>query len=191
MEGFISKKLFRKTVLEYRRMLSQGEYVKRNERLMESLLNFLLEEKKKYIHVFLPIKRNKEPNIFLILPKLWEAGINTVTSITNFELKSMSHIFLNADTDIKKNELGIPEPQNGKTANVDLINIFLIPLLVADRQGNRIGYGGGYYDRLLKETKAVKVGLNLSDPVDKITQNKNWDVPLNFLITPFKIYKNG
>lgn len=172
-------------------MLHHHEYVMRNKRLMELLLNFLLEEKKKYIHVFLPIRRNKEPNIFLILPELWKAGIDTVTSIVDFELKSMSHIFLSADTDIKKNELDIPEPQNGKTADVDLINIFLIPLLVADKQGNRIGYGGGYYDKLLKETKAIKVGLSLSNPVDKIIQNENWDVSLDFLITPFRIYKNG
>ncbi|MEM8938383.1 MAG: 5-formyltetrahydrofolate cyclo-ligase [Bacteroidota bacterium] len=191
MNLLISKKLFRKTVLEYRRMLHHHEYVMRNKRLMELLLNFLLEEKKKYIHVFLPIRRNKEPNIFLILPELWKAGIDTVTSIVDFELKSMSHIFLSADTDIKKNELDIPEPQNGKTADVDLINIFLIPLLVADKQGNRIGYGGGYYDKLLKETKAIKVGLSLSNPVDKIIQNENWDVSLDFLITPFRIYKNG
>ncbi len=187
----VSKKLFRKTVLHYRQLLHQEVYEQRNQALMKRLLNFLLDENKQCIHVFLPIERNKEPNLFALLPRLWEAGFKTVTSITNFDQKSMSHYILDADTHIAKNNLGIPEPTSGKKADHNLIEVILIPLVVVDLRGNRIGYGGGYYDRLLKGTKAIKVGLSLANPVERLSQTDNWDVPLDYLITPYKIYKNG
>lgn len=187
----ISKKLFRKTLLQYRKLLAPEVYDHRNEAAINRLLDFLLQQGKKYIHVFLSMKKNKEPDILPILPKLWEAGFQTVTSKTDFEEKTMHHYAFDASIALIENSLGIPEPLTNQEVDPNRIELILIPLLLADEQGNRIGYGGGYYDRLLKETKAIKVGLSLSNPVNILLQTDRWDIPLDYLITPFKIYKNG
>lgn len=191
METGISKKLFRKTVLHYRQLLFDDEFEKRNSNLMNSLLSFLNEKQFDSLHTFLPIAKNKEPNIQANLPQLWKRNIQVITSKTDFAQKRMTNYLLNSETGILTNERGIPEPVDGEEVSIANLDAILIPLLIADKQGNRIGYGGGYYDQLLKETKAVKIGLCLSDPVDKIVQTDEWDIPLDHLITPDKIYNYG
>ena len=126
-----------------------------------------------------------------MLDFLWVNSIQVVVSRTNFDKKLLNHFVLEPDTILLENKLGIKEPVDAKETSLDQIEAFLIPLLVCDRHGFRIGYGGGYYDRMLKETKALKVGLSLSPPVDKIMQQEAWDIPLDYLITPYKTYNYG
>jgi 5-formyltetrahydrofolate cyclo-ligase len=65
------------------------------------------------------------------------------------------------------------------------------PLLVADHQGHRLGYGGGFYDRYLSnpDIKALKAGLSFFEPIDEIPKSEPHDIPLDVLITPEKVYE--
>ncbi len=64
---------------------------------------------------------------------------------------------------LKINKYGIPEPKN---KNIVYPDIILVPLVAFDENLNRLGYGGGYYDRLIKKLskkkKIIKIGLALS-----------------------------
>ncbi len=62
----------------------------------------------------------------------------------------------------------------------------LIPLLAFDLQGNRVGYGKGFYDKLLSDCRpsCIRVGLSLFDATDNITDINNLDQPLSLAITP-------
>ena len=64
---------------------------------------------------------------------------------------------------LKINRYGIPEPEIKKIVYPDIL---LIPLVAFDKNLNRLGYGGGYYDRLIakfsKRKKIIKIGLALS-----------------------------
>ena len=51
------------------------------------------------------------------------------------------------------NKYGIPEPTSGKMV---VPNILLVPLVAFDKNCNRIGYGGGFYDRYIKKIKKIK-----------------------------------
>lgn len=191
MESLVTKSIVRKTALNYRKILASKEYKKRNS-LIVSKLNDLLERKKvESIHVFLAIADNKEPDISPMLPLLWRRQVKTITSVTNFSKKEMYHYKLDSSTKLEPNHLRIPEPSNADSIGMDAIGAILVPLLVADKRGNRIGYGGGFYDKLLSKTKAIKIGLSLGNPVDEIKQTDDWDIPLNYLITPYKIYNYG
>ncbi|MBC6427250.1 MAG: 5-formyltetrahydrofolate cyclo-ligase [Ekhidna sp.] len=191
MDSSITKSFIRKTVLSYRRLLSLDEYEKRNESLLRKLDHWMRAEAVHFVHLFLAISKHKEPDVSSLLPHLWERNVVTITSVTDFEKREMSHYHLKADTGLKSNHLGIPEPIDKVRADFSKAEAILVPLLVVDKSGGRIGYGGGFYDKLLNETKAVKIGLSLSNPVDKIQQTEKWDVSLDLLITPFKIYHYG
>ena len=166
-------------------------YFSRNEAVIASLQEFLNSLSFKSIHVFLPIENNHEPDVRTLFPGWWREGKMILTSSTDFVRKEMHHFILEEGTKLVVNHKGIPEPMNAKEGAIEDIQVILIPLLVADLLGNRIGYGGGYYDRLLHETKAVKIGLSLSPPLDKIEQVEDWDIRLDHLITPFKLYNYG
>ena len=85
---------------------------------------------------------------------------------------------------LKVNKYGIPEPE---TKNIVYPDILLIPLVAFDKNLNRLGYGGGYYDRLIeklsKKKKIVKIGLALSvQKIDKVPINI-YDQKLDYILT--------
>ena len=53
----------------------------------------------------------------------------------------------------------IEEPQGSDTASIDDIELVIVPAIAYDRKGNRVGRGKGYYDRLLRDTRATKIGI--------------------------------
>lgn len=181
----ISKSVIRKTILNYRRLLDSVEFDRRNEMLGKRLLNHLKKEQPKTIHTFLPIKRNYEPDVLSLIPTL-TTNYNVIVSKVDFQSKSMAHFHFQLDTILKENDLGIPEPMDAKPASFEQVDLVLVPLVSADKIGNRIGYGGGYYDRLLNNTKVSKVGLSLSPLLDQMVQLSDWDIKLDIVLTPFE-----
>ena len=82
------------------------------------------------------------------------------------------------------NKYGIPEPISDK---IIYPNILLVPLVAFDKNFNRIGYGGGFYDRYIKRIKKNKsiitIGLAFSfQKVKKIPINKH-DIKLDFVVS--------
>ena len=85
---------------------------------------------------------------------------------------------------LKINKYGIPEPESKSIVYPDVL---LVPLVAFDKNLNRLGYGGGYYDRLItklsKKKKIIKIGLALSiQEVDEITINR-YDQKLDYIVT--------
>ena len=102
----------------------------------------------------------------------------------------MIHFEVDQTTKFTTNKLGIREPIIKVSFDISLIEIIIVPLLVFDKNGHRVGYGGGYYDRFMSNIKndVIKVGLSLFDPIDKISDINDNDIPLNFVVTPSRTY---
>tara|TARA_B100000941_G_scaffold224054_1_gene166271 strand:+ start:521 stop:886 length:366 start_codon:yes stop_codon:yes gene_type:complete len=100
------------------------------------------------------------------------------------------HFEIDLNTEFIINELGIREPVTDVEFDKSLIEIIIVPLLVFDRKGHRVGYGGGYYDRFMSDApnNVVKIGLSLFEPVDEINNIYENDIKLNFVVTPSKTY---
>ena len=144
-----------------------------------------------YFHVFLPIEIQNEVNTEYILHVLQGKDKEIVISKSNFETLEMAHFLLTDNTKIKTNKYDIPEPTNGLEVAVVNIDVVFVPLLALDKNGNRVGYGKGFYDKFLTKCKptTIKIGLSFYEPeelVDDFTAN---DVKLNYCITPNEIYK--
>jgi 5-formyltetrahydrofolate cyclo-ligase len=91
---------------------------------------------------------------------------------------------------LKINRYGIPEPD---TKNIVYPDILLIPIVAFDKNLNRLGYGGGYYDRLIarlsKKKKIIKIGLALSvQKISEVPMNK-YDKRLDYIITNKCIFR--
>jgi 5-formyltetrahydrofolate cyclo-ligase len=176
-----NKALLRRTVLHYRKLLAHPEYARRNELLCNRLLECVQMRNARCIHLFLPIAHNNEPDVRPLLPKWWKEGRRTMVSKTDFATKTLTHHWLTSSTPLVENHLGIPEPLHPDPADVRQADLILVPLLMADKSGQRIGYGGGFYDRLLRETQAYSAGLCLAPLVDELNAEP-WDTPLDACI---------
>ena len=91
---------------------------------------------------------------------------------------------LPCNTKIKKNEYNIPEPVNGLNVPTEMIDVVFVPLLAYDKQGNRVGYGKGFYDKFLSECKSnvVKIGFSFFEPEEIIEDVFENDVKLDFCV---------
>ena len=96
----------------------------------------------------------------------------------------MKTIILEPDTVLYENKWGIPEPRDGKVISASSIDIVIVPLLYADEEGNRVGYGKGFYDRFLSECKndIQKIGVNFFAPKDEISDIESTDQRIDSLV---------
>ena len=105
----------------------------------------------------------------------------------NFQMDFYSWSFSDL---LRINKYGIPEPEPKKMIYPDIL---LIPLVAFDKNLNRLGYGGGYYDRLIarisKKKKIIKIGLALSvQKINEVPINK-YGKRLDYIVTNKYILK--
>ncbi len=144
------------------------------------------------VHSFIPAVQFNEPNPHLILEWLQfiNPGLQIAHPVLNDADFTMKHYVCDEETAYQMNKYGIPEPQNGIEIDPAEIDMAIIPLLIFDELGNRVGYGKGYYDRFLAGCKPnmLKIGLSFFSPVESIEDADFFDKKLDFCITPESVY---
>ncbi len=179
------KSKIRKKILKIRENKNKGKiHIKFSK--IYSLLKKKTSLRKKIIGGYYPV--NYEVDDLEILKKFVKKKIKISLPVIkkNFRL---DFIQCSLDSTFVINQYGIPEPVDGKVVYPDIL---LIPLVAFDKKLNRLGYGGGYYDRLLKKMEninIIKIGLALScQKVNKIPTNK-FDKKLDYIVTERNLYK--
>lgn len=107
------------------------------------------------------------------------------------DLLDMEAVLVEKDGLYIKNKFNILEPIGGEIVPPQKLDLIFVPLVAFDVRGYRVGYGKGYYDRFLAQCRpeAIKVGFSFFDAVDHLEDIDEFDVPLNFCITPHRIYE--
>ena len=179
------KSNLRKKILKIRQV-SNKKNIKIN---FDKILNLLKKENvtKKNIGGYYPT--NFEVDILDILKKLDKKNFNISLPVIkkNYDMNFYKWSF---NEPLKINKYGIPEPDSSILIYPDVL---LVPLVAFDRKLNRLGYGGGFYDRLIKKLskkkKILKIGLALStQEINKVPINK-YDQKLDYIVTNKDIIK--
>lgn len=180
--------------IQYRKAraeLSAAEITTYSQQIVERLLNFDYSAIK-YVHTFLPILRNNEPNMWDYIQGLEErySQISLAISRSNPHDYSMDHFLYSGKLNLVENQWGIIQPEAGVRIKESSLDMVIVPLLVADKKGNRVGYGKGYYDRFLAKCRkdCVKVGVSFFEPVSAIADVDRYDIHLDKLVTPQTVY---
>ena len=118
---------------------------------------------------------------------------NKILCLPVIEKKNSHLIFkqFKSEENFVKGHMNISEPENkNKILNPELI---FVPCLAFDKKGNRLGYGGGYYDKLRSNInwRSIKIiGVLTSNCVsDNLLVKEKWDIELNGFITEREIYE--
>lgn len=183
----MDKTALRKHYIARRAELSEEEIESKSLAIANQALKMPIWDRT-YYHIFLSISEKKEINTEYLLHVLQGKDKNICVPVMkkNNELK---HILLQDSTRIKIGAFGVPEPVDGIAIPVKNIQVVFVPLLAYDKNGNRTGYGKGFYDNFLSQTNAdtLFVGLSFFEPEDNIPTEAH-DVPLDYCITPTKVY---
>lgn len=184
----MNKSEIRKTVQRQRQLLSAEQVHTLSVKLLEQFAELDLSSVK-IVHIFLPIKQKQEPDTFLIIEwlKKYHPEIKIIVPKADFDTALMTHHYYDGIADLALNEYQILEPQKAEmhTGEVDMV---IVPLLAFDKDGYRIGYGKGFYDRFLQGISTQKIGLSFFDELNVIDDINEHDVRLDKCITPNRIY---
>ena len=190
----MKKSELRKIYLSKRKAISVEEMAIKSKQITDLFFqNFDLSVIEK-LHIFLPIIKHNEINTWLIIRYLQQNfnQINIIIPKVIPENSELENYLFNEKT-LTENAWGILEPsgENQEKILTEQIDLVIIPLLIFDKNGNRVGYGKGFYDRFLQQCKpeTLKVGVCLEDPIEIIEDVNEFDIKLHYCITPNKIYK--
>jgi 5-formyltetrahydrofolate cyclo-ligase len=188
----MTKEELRKIHLQKRRSLSDVEYEKLSIQICEHFFNQVDLSSIKVLHIFIPIEKNREPNTVFIIERIQKKFqyINLVVPRVNHVTGELENFHFEGSHQLEKNKWNILEPKEGKLVESQEIDMVLIPLLAFDQEGHRVGYGKGFYDKLLNKCKSdcKRIGLSLLEPVIKIKDINLHDKKLHACITPSKTW---
>ena len=181
----------RKLYREKRMAISAPEKTKLNDLL---LIQFQKAEIP-FINTLLtywPIDENNEPDthLFTDYVEFKNPSLAILYPRSDFSSNNMEAMEVKVDTAFKKSEHAIHEPVDGVIVSPIPIDMIFVPMLVGDKEGFRIGYGRGFYDKYLASCRedCIKVGFCYFDPIDKIDDRHEFDIPLDICITPYNVY---
>jgi 5-formyltetrahydrofolate cyclo-ligase len=180
----MNKKELRKEYINLRKALPDLEIEERSLLISNYTLQLDIWKYSNY-HIFLPITKQKEINTEYLLHVLQGKDKNIIVSKSDFEDFTMKHYLLTDQTKLIINSYGIPEPdEKGIQIDEEAIDVVFVPLLVADKYGNRLGYGKGFYDRFLKKCRVntLKIGLSFFEPLESRIDADVHDVGLDYIV---------
>ena len=175
----MKKSLIRKKLLKTR----EENYLNNNQINIRPIIKILKKRKFKNkilggyypynyeIDIMPLVEKFEKLNYSITLPKI---GVNSEMNFFQWSTKDPLSI----------NKFGIPEPISNKTKFPDIL---LVPLLAFDKNFNRIGYGGGFYDRYINRLKKIKkiitIGVAYSFQKIKKIPVEKYDIKLDFVVT--------
>jgi 5-formyltetrahydrofolate cyclo-ligase len=195
----VTKAEIRKIYKEKRKALTEENCANSNKKIHNLVFSRLAMHRYSPIHLFLPILRNNEPDTRLIINTLRKDFAPDLYISKSLENGEMVHVKYDPTSILETNPLGIEEPKDlteslsseaffekYKTEDV----LIFVPLLAFDKKGNRVGYGKGYYDKFLQfaTQDTTIVGLSLFEPIDLIEDADDFDIKMNFCVTPERVW---
>ena len=182
-----SKFFLRKSFKKQRSLLDINQVQGLSKRIFENLLELNIWDKSFY-HLYLSNEINNEVETDEIVNLLFMK--NKRVFVPKILGKDLLNIEIDNNTNYFLNQLGIREPISSNQKDASLLEVIFVPLLIFDKLGHRVGYGGGYYDKFLVNIKddVFKIGLSLFDPIDEIQDIEKHDISMDYIITPKRVY---
>ncbi len=187
------RQLIRKQIRQARQQLSSAQQQHAAQALCSQFLN--LPELLNSQHIAVYLHNDGEIATSELINSLWQLGKSVYLPVLHpFTPGFLLFQRYQANTDMTSNKYGIAEPilscQDIKVvAELDLI---LTPLVAFDAQGQRMGMGGGFYDRTFAaQPLAQRRMIGLAHDCQQVAciPTEAWDVPLPVVVTPSAVYR--
>lgn len=178
----MEKQEVRKRILALRKQLSEEERREKSGRIQERIL--CRENYRKAKRIFVYVSMGAEVETQALIEQAWNDGKMIAVPKTAAERK-MYFLPIQSFAELQKNSFGVSEPTGGeeKALIPQKGDLFLVPVVGFDRNKNRMGYGGGYYDRYFAKHRGIyKIGLAFAVQMQEFPTEET-DIPLDEIIT--------
>ena len=185
----MNKKELRAEILRKRSRLTKENIVDYSEIITNSLKNLDAYKNAKRIMTF--VSMGTEVDTHPLIEQALEDGKSIVIPITVDKTRELllSDLFSLSELEVADHNIEIPKDGFLRLVQPGTIDLVLVPGLAFAKNGHRVGYGGGYYDRFLakldKSVPKIAIGFDLQI-VDQVPTN-DFDIPVDSLITEKRI----
>ncbi|MCJ7927253.1 MAG: 5-formyltetrahydrofolate cyclo-ligase [Pantoea vagans] len=191
--SMLQRQEIRQQVRHLRRAMTDEQQAQAAEQLAELALNYAPVTAARNIALFLSV--DGELNTRPLIARLWHLKKAVYLPVLHpFSPGNLLFLRYSPDTPLIPNKLRIPEPPLDirQLSTLDQLDLMLVPLVAFDQHGQRLGMGGGFYDRTLQNWRQhgfLPVGLaHDCQQVDSLPVAE-WDVPLPAVMTPSKLWQ--
>lgn len=135
--------------------------------------------------LFAFISKDIEVNTKTIIEDAFAKGKKVCVPRCSTEGREMDYYYINSYEDLVSGAYGLLEPDVDKCEKVDVVSngICLVPGLVYDREGYRLGFGKGYYDRFLNRFNGVTIGVCYTRCIETELPRGYYDRPIDLVVT--------
>ena len=170
-----------------RKSLSISERETAAEQIANIVTRSYWFQRSKFVACYLGV--NDEVDTWSIIARAWAMKKRIFAPVIE-KTSQMKFRELSAESSLERDQYGIFAPQDGEYIDPRKLDVVLTPLVAFDAENNRIGMGGGYFDRTFSFLKYRKslfhpklIGLGYAcQKVDKIPSNR-WDIRLYDVIS--------
>lgn len=190
------KKALRRKLRKLRRSLSNAEQQKASRNLTTQVYRSRLLLKHRFIALYLGSDGELNPEI--LIKQLWRQKKQVYLPVIHpFSSNRLFFCRIQPNTKLNKNKFGILEPNFKTSLRIprQFLSLVLMPLVAFDAAGNRMGMGGGFYDRSFaykadktKKSKPALVGIAHSFQEQASLPIEPWDIPLEGILTEKDYY---
>ncbi|WP_073297056.1 5-formyltetrahydrofolate cyclo-ligase [Chryseobacterium polytrichastri] len=172
----------RKKYMQKRKALSSDEAFLLSKRIFNNFIHYFKPVKGQKVHVFIPIEKFNEIDTKIFINYFLDQNIRVFVPKVVDELISVE-IF--PGTEFETSNWGISEPVSTIDSGETQFDYVITPLLYCDPNGNRVGYGKGFYDGFFQSISpsSKKIGVNYFNPDEYIDDVWENDIPLDYLVT--------
>jgi 5-formyltetrahydrofolate cyclo-ligase len=178
MDISVEKKLLRQKYLQQRLQLSPNQWRSNSDKICQNILNSEIFRQAKVVLSYFSFKQ--EPDLTLL-----HQQSNVIWGFPRCENNNLVWHQWQWGDDLHTGNYGILEPYpHAPLIETTLVDLILVPCVMLDRTGYRLGYGGGYYDRMLASIQCPNtVGIVFDFAYIPHLPRESWDQPLNYICT--------
>ena len=183
-----NKRELRKRILSIRNKMNK-EDVEHNSRIIaDKIIELDVYKQSKLIFIYMDF--NNEVMTSNLIKHMLSDGKRVVIPYTDTTNTLLIPSEITREEDLKLNFFGYYEPKKVSPVNIEEIDLVIVPGVVFDKNLNRIGFGKGYYDKILNQLKpsAKKVAVAHEFQVLEEIPTEDHDVKMDMIITEKNIY---
>ncbi|MCK4400916.1 5-formyltetrahydrofolate cyclo-ligase, partial [bacterium] len=186
LNALTSKPMLRKKMIEKRQSTPYDEIAAKSEQIKKRLFELDVFKRSKTVMVYVG-KEDEVQTKDMILESMKMGKIVSVPYVENGNREMHASLLKNFDRDLVKGEYGIlsPKKKSYRPINISSLDVIIVPGVCFDKNGSRIGHGGGYYDRFLRlvSEKTTLVGLAFGFQIVNDVPHEKKDIPVHIVIT--------
>lgn len=188
-----SRKQIRSHIRSLRKSLTKQQQHTASQQLITQLTATDLI--KPYQNIALYLANDGELNPDKLIEYCWQQQANVYLPVLHpFSKGHLLFLYYSPTTELTYNQYGIAEPKLECTAvlPVSQLDLVFTPLVAFDELGNRLGMGGGYYDRTFanywQQSKPTQIGLAHTCQQIDLLPTATWDIPMQMIATPDNVF---